>query len=193
MRTVTFHHVDPDRLESFAEAMVQCFDAPLVVGLVGTLGAGKTTLTQSIAVAAGIDRDDVNSPTFTLLCSYRGHIAGGPITLHHLDAYRVGDEDEFLELGIEELFETPDAWVWIEWAGRFESLLPPETLWIRIEVGGTGSQKAVPQKAVPQKAVPQKAVPHGEPPRTLHLQTVTDRWDAAVDHLVDSFPRLDPK
>ncbi len=166
MRTVSFEHVDPDRLKSFAAAMTQCFNAPLVVALVGTLGAGKTTLTQAIAAAAGIDREDVNSPTFTLLCSYRGRIARGPIQLHHLDAYRVGEEDEFLELGVEELFESPDAWVWIEWADRFKSLLPPETLWIRIEVEATADA--------------------GEPPRTLHLQTFTDRWDAAVDQLVDS-------
>ncbi len=178
MRTVSFHHVDPDRLKSFAEAMVRCFDAPLVVALVGTLGAGKTTLTQAIAAAAGIDREDVNSPTFTLLCSYRGHTSGGSIELHHLDAYRLGDEDEFLELGVEELFETPNAWVWIEWADRFESLLPPDTLWIRIEVAGEGLRRAM---------------PHGEPPRTLHVQTFTQRWDAAIDQLVESFPQLDSK
>lgn len=114
-------------LDRLATAMWRCLPSHLVIGLVGTLGAGKTTLVQAIARAAGIDTADVTSPTFTLVQTHRG-----TRTLHHLDAYRVADEDEFLELGVEELFEDKSAWALIEWADRVRHVLPQQTLWIEI-------------------------------------------------------------
>jgi tRNA threonylcarbamoyladenosine biosynthesis protein TsaE len=53
--------------------------------------------------------------------------------LYHIDAYRLKDEDEFLELGPEEYFES-DGITLIEWADRVEDCLPRERLEIRIEV-----------------------------------------------------------
>ena len=126
------------QLESLARSMLRGLPVPLVVGLVGTLGAGKTTLVQAIARAAGIDAADVTSPTFTLLQTYRGSI-----TLHHLDAYRLTDEDEFLELGVEELFEDGGAWTLIEWADRVRDVLPAETLWIEIKIDDNPSLRSV--------------------------------------------------
>ncbi|QEG02693.1 tRNA threonylcarbamoyladenosine biosynthesis protein TsaE [Stieleria maiorica] len=134
MPSLTFNDVDLDRLRKLAGELVRLMPARLVIGLVGTLGAGKTTFTQSLAAAMGVDPEDVTSPTFTLLCSYDATIHTGPIRLHHLDAYRLVDEDEFLELGVEELFDADNTWVLIEWADRVESVLPPETLWIHIDI-----------------------------------------------------------
>lgn len=108
-----------------ANAMVDVLPTQLTVGLVGTLGAGKTTFVQAIARAARVDVDEVTSPTFTLLQSHQG-----TVRLNHLDAYRVVDEDEFLELGVDELFEDQDAWTIIEWADRVSSVLPVSTLWM---------------------------------------------------------------
>ncbi|OYP37497.1 tRNA (adenosine(37)-N6)-threonylcarbamoyltransferase complex ATPase subunit type 1 TsaE [Rhodopirellula sp. MGV] len=125
--------IDLPKLHQLAERMVRHLPKPLTVGLVGTLGAGKTTFVQALAAAAGVDSDDVTSPTFTLLSSYQATIGAGEITLHHMDAYRVHDEDEFLELGVEELFDDTDAWVLIEWADKVQAVMPPETLWITIE------------------------------------------------------------
>jgi tRNA threonylcarbamoyladenosine biosynthesis protein TsaE len=122
--------------------MSSIFPPKLVIGLVGTLGAGKTTFTQALAAAAGVNPEDVTSPTFTLLCSYDAQLAAGPIRLHHLDAYRLSDEDEFLELGVEELFETENSWVLIEWADRMKSVLPARTLWITIDVDDSLNQES---------------------------------------------------
>ncbi|MEO1530002.1 MAG: tRNA (adenosine(37)-N6)-threonylcarbamoyltransferase complex ATPase subunit type 1 TsaE [Planctomycetota bacterium] len=127
-------HVDLDRLQHFTEVLVRHAPAELTIGLVGTLGAGKTTLTQCLAEAAGVDRDDVTSPTFTLMSTYQATIHAGTVALHHLDAYRLADEDEFLELGVEELFESAKTWVLIEWADRVESVMPESTLWIEIDI-----------------------------------------------------------
>lgn len=140
MASITFNDIDQQRLRKLAAAMAQLLPSELVIGLVGTLGAGKTTLTQFLASETGVDPEDVTSPTFTLLCSYDAKIAAGPIRLHHLDAYRLSDEDEFLELGVEEMFDADNTWTLIEWADRVESVLPPGTLWITIEMESSADQ-----------------------------------------------------
>ena len=119
--------LDLAAMDRLASAMLRELPSHLIVGLVGTLGAGKTTFVQAIAKAAGIDTADVTSPTFTLLHTHRG-----ARTLHHLDAYRLADEDEFLDLGVEELFEDSTAWTLIEWADRMRSVMPDETLWVEL-------------------------------------------------------------
>ena len=106
-----------------------------ICALIGTLGAGKTRLVQAVAEALGISPESVHSPTFVLLQSYQGRFDGQPITLHHMDWYRVGDPDELFELGVEDLFESPGL-VWIEWADRFTEALPPHAIRIEIDVLG---------------------------------------------------------
>lgn len=102
-----------------------------VVALIGTLGAGKTRLVQAIAEGCGVGRRDVVSPTFVLVHEYPGDRM-----LYHMDAYRLKDEDEFLELGPEEYFEG-DGITLIEWADRVEGCLPRQRLEVRIEVTGS--------------------------------------------------------
>lgn len=105
------------------------------VALCGTLGAGKTRLIQAIAQAAGVSRRDVVSPTFVLAQEYHGRR-----TIYHVDAYRLRDENEFLDLGPEEFFES-DGLTLIEWADRVERCLPAERVEIRIEVTGPQSRR----------------------------------------------------
>ena len=142
MADVLLEGIDLARLGDLAEQITRRFPRRLVIGLVGTLGAGKTTFTQALADAADVDPEDVTSPTFTLLCSYDANVAAGPIRLHHLDAYRIADEDEFLELGVEELFDAPSSWVLIEWADRVQSVMPRETLWLHIDMEESDGQDA---------------------------------------------------
>lgn len=104
-----------------------------VIGLCGTLGAGKTRLVQAMAKEMGIRREDVTSPTFTLMHTFHSHDR----LLNHLDAYRIRDEDEFLELGIEETFDDLQAITVIEWADRFPHCLPEDALWIELELDAT--------------------------------------------------------
>jgi tRNA threonylcarbamoyladenosine biosynthesis protein TsaE len=106
-----------------------------VVALSGTLGAGKTRLVQAIAAALEVN-DEVVSPTFVLCREYHGRR-----TIYHLDAYRLRDDDEFLELGIHELFET-DVLIFIEWAERVERCLPDERIAIALDVTGETERRA---------------------------------------------------
>ncbi len=90
--------------------------------LTGTLGAGKTTLVKGIAEALGAaDPDEVTSPTFTLVHEYEGERSGKPVSLYHLDLYRLETERQVEQLGIDELLEE-DAIVLVEWGEKFASI-----------------------------------------------------------------------
>ena len=80
-----------------------------LVLLYGELGAGKTTLVRGMARGVGY-RGRVSSPTFALAHVYRGN----PLTLHHLDLYRL-KEGQTDELGLEELLNDPRGAVVVEW------------------------------------------------------------------------------
>ncbi len=119
----------------FGAALADVLPDGTAVSLCGTLGAGKTRLVQAIAEGAGVDRRDVLSPTFVLLQEYHGRRS-----IYHIDAYRLRDEDEFLELGPEEFFEG-DGLVFVEWADRVERCMPKERLEIVIDVTGPESRR----------------------------------------------------
>lgn len=107
------------------------------VALYGTLGSGKTRLVQAVAEASGVDRRDVVSPTFVLIHEYRG---ARPV--YHLDAYRIRDEDEFLQLGPDEYFYIEGRGLTlVEWADRVEACLPEERIDVHIEVTGPHARR----------------------------------------------------
>jgi len=110
---------------------------PIAIALSGTLGAGKTQWSRFFAIALGAHPETVSSPTFMLVHEYESRPR-----IFHLDAYRVGDEDEMLELGIEEMFDA-EAVTIVEWADRFPTLMPRQTLRIHFEVGESESSRLV--------------------------------------------------
>ncbi len=95
-----------------------------VVCLEGELGSGKTTLVQGIAAGWG-SLDPVSSPTFVLVNLYR---RDDMEKLAHLDAYRLEDSVEAAALDIDSLLGAGP--LLVEWAGRIESALPNERLWV---------------------------------------------------------------
>ncbi len=105
------------------------------VALCGTLGAGKTRLTQALAESLGAEAGSVVSPTFVLCQHYDVQR-----TLHHFDAYRLKDDDEFLELGPEECFDS-DGITLVEWADRVRDCMPQAYLEVRIEITGENTRE----------------------------------------------------
>jgi tRNA threonylcarbamoyladenosine biosynthesis protein TsaE len=88
--------------------------APVLVFLLGELGAGKTTLAKGIVSGLGAAREEeVTSPTFTLVHVFHNHQ-----TVYHVDLYRITSFRDLETLGLEDVFDRP-AVVLIEWAEKF--------------------------------------------------------------------------
>lgn len=94
----------------------------------GDMGAGKTTLIQALVKHLGAV-DTVHSPTFGLVHEY--HDPQGMVLAYHFDFYRLHHENEALDLGIEEYWDT-NAWVLIEWPQNIASLLPQEAVSVHL-------------------------------------------------------------
>lgn len=97
-----------------------------VICLNGDLGAGKTTLTKSIAKGLGID-DYVTSPTFTIVNEYYGKT-----DLYHIDTYRLDDMVDVDYLGFDEYFYSDGVTI-VEWAEKIRDALPEEYMEINIK------------------------------------------------------------
>jgi tRNA threonylcarbamoyladenosine biosynthesis protein TsaE len=107
-----------------------------IVALVGPLGAGKTHLVRAIAEGLGLrDGRAVTSPTFGLIHEYSGRLP-----IYHFDVYRLRRVSEFLDLGVNEYFDSGGVCL-IEWADKVASCLPPEHLLLEFEVTGESTRR----------------------------------------------------
>ena len=106
-----------EETEKFGRFLGENLNPGDVLCLNGDLGAGKTTLTKSIALGLGIE-DYVTSPTFTIVNEYYGKT-----NLYHIDTYRLDDKVDVAYLGFDEYFYSD--WVKIvEWADKIKESLP---------------------------------------------------------------------
>lgn len=138
---LTIALANEDATRALGARLAELLPPGSVLGLNGTLGAGKTRFVQGLALAAGVPSDAVLSPTYTLIHEYPLPPGNTVEKIYHLDAYRVRDEDEFWELGVEELYEQP-ALIIIEWAERVPRCLPREYLEIQLQVTGPETREA---------------------------------------------------
>jgi tRNA threonylcarbamoyladenosine biosynthesis protein TsaE len=102
----------------------------LVVGLIGDLGTGKTTLTKYICELLGVE-SVVNSPTFVIQKKYKTKDDVFKEVVH-IDAYRLDDPKEIAALKFEEVFATPGALVIVEWPEKLEGVMPSDTVYLKI-------------------------------------------------------------
>jgi tRNA threonylcarbamoyladenosine biosynthesis protein TsaE len=83
--------------------------------MTGPLGAGKSTFTKGIGAVLSI-QETILSPTFVLVREY-----GNPLSLIHVDLYRVETPEELQDLGIQDILNRDVIRV-IEWADKFPAL-----------------------------------------------------------------------
>jgi tRNA threonylcarbamoyladenosine biosynthesis protein TsaE len=106
----------------------KCCQPGEVIGLQGELGVGKTYLTKGIVGGIGFNEvDRVKSPCFKIINHYSASI---PVV--HLDLYRIENEEEIFDLGLEEIFPSEKV-VIIEWVEKVGRYLPSEHLLVRIK------------------------------------------------------------
>lgn len=103
--TITYHIDDIDQVArqvlDYTKSDTFILNAPM--------GAGKTTLITAICKQLGV-QDHISSPTFSIVNEYQG----SDQKIFHFDLYRINDEEELDDLGIEE-YLNQDAIVLIEW------------------------------------------------------------------------------
>jgi len=93
----------------------------------GEMGVGKTTLIKELVKQLG-SLDTVSSPTFSLVNEY--HTVSGE-KIYHFDFYRINNENEALDIGVEEYFYS-GCWCLAEWPNKVENLLPLKSVTITI-------------------------------------------------------------
>lgn len=111
----------------FAKKIGEKLKSGDVLCLDGDLGVGKTVFTKGVAAGLGI-KDDVSSPTFTLIQEYYG----GRLPLYHFDVYRIDDPWDMDDLGYEEYFYGEGVCL-VEWGSMIKELFPENTIYVRIE------------------------------------------------------------
>jgi hypothetical protein len=132
MTDVSIFLGDDAATAAFGEDLALTVKAGDCLALSGDLGAGKTALSRALIRAlAGDDTIDVPSPTFTLVQTYELRL---PVS--HFDLYRLGDESELAELGLDETLEKGVAL--IEWPEKASDSLPKQPVQISIIHEGAG-------------------------------------------------------
>ena len=107
-----------------------------VIGLQGTLGAGKTCFVKGMAKGLGVKKlRSVTSPTYVLLRQHKGKL-----TLNHFDAYRLEDSRQMEEIGCDEIFDGSGVSV-VEWSNHVASCMPREHFLVTIRMAGDSKRE----------------------------------------------------
>ena len=126
LQTIEYISRNPDQTRRAGMRLGGMLQTGDVICLQGELGSGKTTLVQGMCAGWG-SLDHATSPTFVLVNVYR---RSDEKQLFHLDAYRLENISEAIDLDIQNLLGKGP--LVVEWADRIQSAIPPEFLWISL-------------------------------------------------------------
>ena len=131
-------------MNAFAAKYAKTLKGGEVLALTGDLGSGKTAFTKGLAKALGIKKT-VQSPTFLLMKCY-------PVlqpttynlrTLCHVDAYRIKNERELVNIGFGEMLDDPAVVAVVEWADLVKKIIPKRAVWMNFSHGKNPSERIV--------------------------------------------------
>lgn len=125
-------------LGKVAQAVIEALEGRNIVAFFAPMGAGKTTLISAIMEYLG-SSDSVTSPTFALVNQYYTAISK---PVYHFDFYRINSISEAFDMGYEEYFYSGDLCL-VEWPEKIESLLPEDTMVVKIEILSPTSRKFI--------------------------------------------------
>jgi tRNA threonylcarbamoyladenosine biosynthesis protein TsaE len=119
----------PEATEDIAAIISSVARPGDIFALEGTLSAGKTAFARGFARGLGIG-EAVTSPSFPIIQEY-----DGTPPLFHMDLYRLGDSDEVIETGAQELWFGSGISL-IEWPDRASDILPEHCIYLHFEIIG---------------------------------------------------------
>lgn len=112
-----------------------------IVCLQGDLGAGKTTFVKGLAQGLGI-KEEMTSPTFTLMNTHPVHGHASIKRLVHIDTYRLKSENELLEIGVEDYLGQPGVITLIEWPEKISGILSQKKV-TNVSIGHLGDNREI--------------------------------------------------
>ena len=122
-----------DELGTVVDYLAQLTSSLKFFTLDGELGTGKTTLVQMICEKMGV-KDNVSSPTFSIVNEYRLNDK----SIYHFDLYRIKDQEELLNIGVEEYFMSND-FCFVEWPAIGVPFFPDK--YVSIQIKRTGENR----------------------------------------------------
>jgi len=103
-----------------------------VLAFHGNMGAGKTTFIHALCDVKKV-KDVVSSPTFSIINEYSFDENGIEKKIFHIDLYRLNDEEEARQAGVEDCFYS-DHICLVEWPEKAPGLFPDNTIHVYVEV-----------------------------------------------------------
>ncbi len=116
-----------DQIKEAASALLAAAAGHSVLAFHGAMGAGKTTFIHALCEVLGV-QDSISSPTFSIINQYR---AGQGQTVYHMDLYRISNEQEAVNAGVEDCLYSGHTCL-VEWPEKVPRIFPDDTLHIHI-------------------------------------------------------------
>lgn len=126
MVTVSLHELDV-----FAGTFWQQVGEAKVFLFYGEMGAGKTTIIETLCAAKGV-KERMGSPTFSIINEYEYPEDGQKKTIYHIDLYRLKDEEEIIQAGVEDCVYSGEICM-IEWPQKAPHLFDEKAIKVFVE------------------------------------------------------------
>lgn len=122
-----------DNIENAVHQFWQYAHQYRILAFSGEMGAGKTTFIRTLCDYLSV-ADTVSSPTFALINEYHFLQNNADRTIYHMDWYRLNNEDEVVQAGMEDCLMQKGAYCFVEWPEKAPVLLRKPYMLIKIEV-----------------------------------------------------------
>lgn len=129
--------------EEIAAKMAKKLRGGEIIALIGNLGTGKTVFVRGLAKGLGIKKQ-ITSPSFVLMKIYRiGNLKLKIRNFLHLDAYRLKDGKDLIDIGLLDWLGRKETITVIEWAEKIKKILPKKTIKIRFKMGKKKNERII--------------------------------------------------
>ena len=125
-----------EQLDKAANQLLKLVNSKIIL-FYGEMGVGKTTLISALVKQLG-GNAEVSSPTFSIVNEY----LVDNDKVYHFDFYRIEDEYEALDIGVEDYFDSGH-WIFIEWPDKIKEILPLNAEISYIKLNDNGSRSLI--------------------------------------------------